>query len=262
MGEELCQALVGACTAAASCGRAALSTGPCCTQRLADPLHPAGAVKVTAFDRLSTKPLAPGTCDVLVLGAGAAGVGLESVPLDRLPAVVLAALSGSDAAAAAGPDAQTSDDVADTVLVVCSHVARDERCGHIGPALADKLAELAGSQAPAGGMCVLKSSHIGGHKASCVWVGRGWHGAAQFMLCVGGRRSVQFGCAWRPIDMALYGSFPAFPGSPLLALQYAGNVIAYMRRDGTFQGNWFGGLHPGNAEEFLAALLACKVCVS
>lgn len=93
-------------------------------------------------------------------------MGLEGVPLDRLPTVVLAALSGGDAAAAAGPDAHDSGDVADTVLVVCSHVARDERCGHIGPVLADKLAELAGAKAPAGGVRVLKSSHIGGHKAS------------------------------------------------------------------------------------------------
>ncbi|PRW44595.1 mediator of RNA polymerase II transcription subunit 14 [Chlorella sorokiniana] len=162
-----------------------------------------GAVKVTAFDRLTSKALAPGSCDVLVLGAGAAGVGLQSVPLDRLPAVVLAALTGGDAAAAAGPDAQSSEDVADTVLVVCCHVARDERCGHIGPPLADKLAELAGTQAATGGVRVLKSSHIGGHK-------------------------------------------------------YAGNVIAYTRQDGAFQGNWFGGLNPGNANEFLTALFACK----
>lgn len=45
----------------------------------------------------------------------------------------------------------------------------------------------------------------------------------------------------------------------LCSLQYAGNVIVYMRQGGTFQGNWFGGLNPGNADEFLTALFACKV---
>lgn len=164
-----------ACISLARCFADWCSLAPCSSNNLPRlpcyPISTAGAVKVTAFDRLSAKALAPGSCDVLVLGAGAAGVGLEGVPLDCLPSVVLAALSGGDAAAAAGPDARDSGDVADTVLVVCSHVARDERCGHIGPALADKLAELAGAKAPAGGVRVLKSSHIGGHKAS--WAGSG-----------------------------------------------------------------------------------------
>ena len=126
---------------------------------------PAGGVKVTAFDRLSPKPLAPGSCDVLVLGAGTAGAAFQGLPLERLPAVVVAALSGGDAGAAAGEGVQrSSDDIADTVLIVCCHAARDERCGHIGPPLAAKLAELAAARGQAAGVRVLKSSHIGGHK--------------------------------------------------------------------------------------------------
>ncbi len=221
------------------------------------PVPTAGAVKVTAYDRLSTKALAPGSCDVLVLGDGAAGVGLEGVPLDKLPAVVLAALSGGDAAAAAGPDAQGSGDVADTVLVVCCHVARDNRCGHIGPPLADKLAELAGAKAPAGGVRVLKSSHIGGHKASCA--------LAQLACCWGGMVQL-LGCCMRvPLPrvagapaLALCDAHP-HPSPLLCPMQYAGNAIVYRRQDGKFEGNWFGGLNPGNADEFLTALFACKV---
>lgn len=126
---------------------------------------PAGGVKVTAFDRLSPKPLAPGSCDVLVLGAGTVGAAFQGLPLERLPAVVVTALSGGDAGAAAGEGAQrSSEDIADTVLIVCCHAARDERCGHIGPPLAAKLAELAAAEGQAGGLRVLKSSHIGGHK--------------------------------------------------------------------------------------------------
>jgi hypothetical protein len=45
-----------------------------------------------------------------------------------------------------------------------------------------------------------------------------------------------------------------------VSVQYAGNVLVYSRGK-TTNGDWFGGLHTGNAEQFLDALLAAKVCV-
>ena len=43
-----------------------------------------------------------------------------------------------------------------------------------------------------------------------------------------------------------------------LLLQYAGNVLVYSSGE-PCDGDWFGGLHAGNAEAFLDALLAAKV---
>lgn len=114
-----------------------------------------GKVKVTAFDSLVPAQVAPGTADALVFPAG---VSLTGLPLDQLPAAVVAAL--------AGEAVPRGEQVAGLTLFVCCHAKRDERCGHIGPALAAKLAELAtGKQAPGGGAVrVLKTSHVGGHK--------------------------------------------------------------------------------------------------
>lgn len=156
-----------------------------------------GKVKVTAFDFLTPAPLAQGTADCFVFPAG---LHFRGLPLDQLPAAVVAALAGSggDAGPAKG------DTVEGTTLFVCCHTARDARCGHIGPPLADKLAELAAAKLPGGNgsLAVLKTSHIGGHV-------------------------------------------------------YAGNVLVYSKGKST-DGDWFGGLHPGNAEAFLDALLAAK----
>lgn len=121
-----------------------------------------GKVKVTAFDSLVPAQVAPGTADALVFPAG---VSLTGLPLDQLPAAVVAAL--------AGEAVPRGEQVAGLTLFVCCHAKRDERCGHIGPALAAKLAELAtGKQAPGGGAVrVLKTSHVGGHKASALHAG-------------------------------------------------------------------------------------------
>ncbi|KAL4428267.1 hypothetical protein ABPG75_002356 [Micractinium tetrahymenae] len=113
-----------------------------------------GKVKVTAFDSLAPARVAPGTADALVFPAG---VRLTGLPLEQLPAAVVAALAGEPV-----PQGQQ---VSGTTLFVCCHARRDKRCGHIGPALAARLAELAaGRQGPGGAISVLKTSHIGGHK--------------------------------------------------------------------------------------------------
>jgi hypothetical protein len=39
---------------------------------------------------------------------------------------------------------------------------------------------------------------------------------------------------------------------------YAGNVLVFSRVQ-LYHGDWFGGINPGNAAQFLDALLACKV---
>lgn len=123
------------------------------------PPRPAGKVKVTAFDRLEASPPPPaGTCDALVFPACIAFHGL---PLDQLPAAVVAALSG-----AAPPAGAAAEELQGTMLLVCCHAARDARCGHVGPPLAAKLAELAAQRGGGGSLRVLKSSHVGGHKVS------------------------------------------------------------------------------------------------
>lgn len=124
----------------------------------------AGKVKVTAFDALEPAQLAPGTCDALVFPSGWAFRGL---PLAQLPAAVVASLSGGDAAVAAVGGEQLPG----TTLFVCCHAARDERCGHVGPPLADKLAQLLGQNGAEGAAArVLMTSHVGGHKVR--WAGQ------------------------------------------------------------------------------------------
>lgn len=121
-----------------------------------------GKVKVTAFDSLAPTQVAPGTADAVIFPAA---IRLTGLPLEQLPAAVVAALAGE-----AVPQGEQVDGL---TLFVCCHAKRDERCGHVGPALAERLAELAaGRQAPGGGAIrVLKTSHVGGHKASEAWAG-------------------------------------------------------------------------------------------
>lgn len=133
---------------------------------------------MTAFDHLeAAAPPAPGTCDALVFPAG---IRFSGLALDAAPAAVLAALTGDSAAVAAagGRELQGSS------LLVCCHTARDARCGHVGPPLAARLAELLGQQGGAGATCtVYKSSHVGGHK---VLLGRAqhlWGALTKLVLC-------------------------------------------------------------------------------
>lgn len=227
-----------------------------------------GKVKVTAYDGLAPAPVAPGTADALVFPAG---VRLAGLPLEELPAAVVAAL--------AGESAPRGEQVAGMTLFVCCHAKRDERCGHVGPALAAKLAELAaGKQAPGGGaISVLKTSHVGGHKASRsglagnmqAHAGRqAWHGSTA--ICIWRRCSCWHTARSMPLLRVLSRPILCAPRSdsavhtfphwaPALAcLQYAGNVLAYCRGQAT-DGDWFGGVNARNAEAFLQALLAAKV---
>ncbi|PSC70943.1 Altered inheritance of mitochondria 32 [Micractinium conductrix] len=154
-----------------------------------------GKVKVTAYDSLSPSSPEPGTADAYVFPAGMYARG---VPLEALPAVLVAVLQGE----APSTDAFEAEMVPGITLFVCCHAARDERCGHIGLPLAAKLAALAEAAGLGGSLRVLKTSHVGGHA-------------------------------------------------------YAGNVLVYCRGR-SIDGDWFGGVHPGNADEFFAALVAVK----
>lgn len=132
-----------------------------------------GKVKVTAFDYLQPAEQAAGTCDVYIFPDGAF---FQALPLDTLPSTVVDLLAAAtfrrtgggtgptaEQQAGAGPGAR----VAGSTLFVCCHGSRDKRCGHVGPPLAEKLAEAVGRKGLEGGITVLKTSHIGGHVVSC-----------------------------------------------------------------------------------------------
>jgi hypothetical protein len=48
------------------------------------------------------------------------------------------------------------------VILICSHVKRDKRCGVIGPMLADRFHEVLGEHGLRDTVRVLQVSHIGG----------------------------------------------------------------------------------------------------
>lgn len=143
-----------------------------------DRIH--GKVKVTAFDYMAATPQPQDTADAFLFPDGLA---LRDVPLDRLDHTVVEALAASSARHASGESAPEDaaataaaaggTPVSGTVLIVCCHAARDERCGCVGPPLVAELGRLAaargllaegrsGGGGP-GGIQVLRSSHVGGH---------------------------------------------------------------------------------------------------
>lgn len=122
-------------------------------------------VKVTAYDSLSPSSPEPGTADAYVFPAGMYARG---VPLEALPAVLVAVLQGE----APSTDAFEAEMVPGITLFVCCHAARDERCGHIGLPLAAKLAALAEAAGLGGSLRVLKTSHVGGHAVRWAALGR------------------------------------------------------------------------------------------
>jgi hypothetical protein len=115
-----------------------------------------GKVKVTAFDLplaadgTPAPPQAAGTCDALLFPACLC---LASLPEEAAGEAVAAALAGgADAAAPAS-------ELPGLTLLVCTHRARDARCGALGPPLAAALGAL--------GASAVLTSHVGGHK----WAG-------------------------------------------------------------------------------------------
>lgn len=113
-----------------------------------------GPVKVTAFEypqNLQVPPQPPGTADVLLFPTA---VKLSTIPITDLGEAVVRSLSivrTSDSKLAL-----LEERITDLSLIICCHVARDARCGYLGPLLAHKLEDL--------GAQVYLSSHIGGHQ--------------------------------------------------------------------------------------------------
>ena len=227
------------------------------SQRAAELLVPrrGGLPDLAPARRLASPRGASSTCEALVFPAGIlfAGLGVEAAP-----AAVLAALTGdAEAVAAAG-----GRELQGSSLLVCCHTARDERCGHIGPPLAARLAELLGQQGGAGAAVrVYKSSHVGGHKvgaeagaALCAWR----LAARQHRSCFSRVPAMQRGRQLRHTACSRHTH--CLPQPP--PAQYAGNVLVYSRPGGPLQpcsGDWFGGLNASNAPAFVDALLAAKV---
>lgn len=127
---------------------------------------------------------APGTADVILFPDG---VVLRGVPEPDLAATVVGALAGGEVArrpgAAAGPGLAW-ESVPPLTLLVCSHMARDKRCGVLGPQLAARLEQLlAGRSLGRDQATVLKVSHVGawGRRAA---VGRGGAGRGRGDACL------------------------------------------------------------------------------
>eukprot|EP00887_Chlorella_sp_A99_P004917 scaffold4.g4917.t1 len=196
-------------------------------------------VKVTAFDYLTPHPLAAGagTTDMLVFPGGRLYRGL---PLEQAGAAALAALAAAGAAAAAAAPAAAPaaealplpapEPLGGLTLLVCVHVRRDARCATLGPPLAARLAALAAQRGLGEDRFrVFRSSHVGGHVH-----------AGNVIVYGGGTAAASSAAA-----------APAGEGG-------AATATGGAARGGTLDGDWFGGLHAGNAEEFLDALLASK----
>jgi hypothetical protein len=130
-----------------------------------------GKVKVTLFDYQDpeARPQAAGTADVFVFPEGFL---FQALPLEKLNATVVdcvaaaamqrvgsAEMDGRMAALAGSRERGTT-------ILVCCHARRDERCGHVGPPLADRLAAEVAARGLDGGLRVLKVSHVGGHVVS------------------------------------------------------------------------------------------------
>mmetsp|Transcript_31952 Transcript_31952/g.52088 ORF Transcript_31952/g.52088 Transcript_31952/m.52088 type:complete len:197 (+) Transcript_31952:502-1092(+) len=75
------------------------------------------------------------------------------------------------------------------LILVCTHAARDKRCGRAGPQIIDKMREYLESKGiPETEVCVRGSSHIGGHKHAgtlIVYPEGDWYGQ------ISGRNAVQ-----------------------------------------------------------------------
>lgn len=123
-------------------------------------------VTLTAFEPLQASPLDPGTADVMVFPDN---VCVRGVPVESLADFAVATLAAAGplaaGAPAAAPGAGAWAPLPELTIMVCCHNKRDERCGVLGPQLAQWLAELLRRRGlGAGAASVLQISHIGGHK--------------------------------------------------------------------------------------------------